>query len=115
MRLPKFDLPCSTYFNDIEFALPARNNAPFSLRRRKMAKLTKTQAAAVGNDLQATMGYLYRLRQRLLQVGFLVDDKLYRLVDQAFGTMHSLSVELHYLSCGSVVGRTSENDPTAEN
>jgi hypothetical protein len=51
-------------------------------------------------------GYLWRLLDRLRQVGLDVrDPELTRLVAAARDATHSLSVELHYQSCKSGVGR----------
>jgi hypothetical protein len=49
--------------------------------------------------------YLGKLRQRMDKRGFTPSDKLYGLVNEAYDKVHHLSVELHYLSCGDVVGR----------
>jgi hypothetical protein len=74
------------------------------------AKLEKDQAGAVRQDLQPSLGYLYRLKERMTQVGFLTDDPLYQLVDKAYDRLHKLCVELHYLSCDGGVGRKEEDN-----
>lgn len=51
------------------------------------------------------LGYLHRLRERMTENGFLPDDKLFRLVDDAYCRIHYLNSELHYLSWNRGVGR----------
>ena len=53
-----------------------------------------------------TLGYLFRLRQRMDKRGFSPDDPLYQLVVNAYDALHPLTVELHYLSCKEGVGRS---------
>ena len=71
-----------------------------------MGKLTTGQARKIGDALGPAHGYLVRLVERMdrtpLRNG---DPKLYRLVRAAGDAMHSLTVELHYQSCGHGVGR----------
>jgi hypothetical protein len=43
--------------------------------------------------------YLARLQERMIQVGFTLDDPLYILVSNAYDAMLRLSGELHYRSC----------------
>jgi hypothetical protein len=44
----------------------------------------------------------------MLKVGFTQDDLLYQLVSQSYYAMQALSMQLHYLSCKSGVGRPTE-------
>jgi hypothetical protein len=67
--------------------------------------LTREQAAAVSAKIGPMLGYLVRLRQRIDKVGFLPGDPLYVLVRDAENKLHHLSVELHYRSCESGVGK----------
>ena len=46
-----------------------------------------------------------RLRTRMEKVGSTPNDRLFVLVCDAYDALHALSVELHYLSCESGVGR----------
>jgi hypothetical protein len=57
--------------------------------------------------LRPALGYLYRLRERMEKQGFPPNDKLLKLTDAAYNAIHALTVELHYLSCESGVGRPS--------
>jgi hypothetical protein len=68
--------------------------------------LTREQAAALSAKVGPILGYLVRLRQRMDKVGLLPGDPLYVLVREAENKLHHLSVELHYRSYGSGVGRT---------
>jgi hypothetical protein len=45
------------------------------------------------------VGFLHRLRDRMLKVGFLPDDPLFLRVCQAYDSLHRLFIDLHYLSC----------------
>jgi hypothetical protein len=49
--------------------------------------------------------YLARLQKRMIKRKFLASDPLLQRVRAAHSEIHSLSVELHYLSCDSGVGR----------
>ena len=68
--------------------------------------IRKDQAAALCRGVHPGLRYLARLRSRMEQAGFLPDDPLLRLVNQAYDAVHKLSVHAHYLSCKSGVGRT---------
>jgi hypothetical protein len=71
-----------------------------------MDRLTPDQARKIRDAVGPATGYLWRLTDRLVKVGLDVrDPKLYRLATAALDAMHSLSVELHYQSCGHGVGR----------
>jgi hypothetical protein len=72
-----------------------------------MKKLTTTQAEALRNALQPRLAYLVALRERMERVGFNRADKLYQLVRAAENALHSVYVEVHYLSCGGGTGRPS--------
>jgi len=71
-------------------------------------KLQPWQARRIHQAFQPSVGYLHRLKSRMLKVGFIQDDLLYQLVSQAYDTIQVLSMQLHYLSCKSGVGRPSE-------
>lgn len=65
------------------------------------------QAARVYSSVYPLINYLYRLQERMVKAGFPPDDKLLSLVSKAYDAMHRLYNELHYLACGSGVGRPS--------
>jgi hypothetical protein len=69
--------------------------------------LTREQARALKNKLQPMLGYLGRLKERMRRKGFVESDRLLTAVCRAEDAMHALSVEVHYLSCGDSVGRSS--------
>jgi hypothetical protein len=69
--------------------------------------LTRAQAAAVKNKLRPMLGYLGRLKRRMVQRGFLSEDPMLAAVVRAEDAVHALHIQLHYLSCGEVVGRSS--------
>ena len=71
-------------------------------------KLQPWQARRVHRAIQPSVGYLSRLKARMLKVGFTQDDLLYQLVSQSYDTIQALFMQLHYLSCKSGVGRPSE-------
>jgi hypothetical protein len=71
-------------------------------------KLQPWQARRVHQALQPSVGYLSRLKARMLKVGFKQDDLLYQLVSQSYDTIQALFLQLHYLSCKSRVGRPSK-------
>jgi hypothetical protein len=72
--------------------------------------LTPEQAGAVYRALVGGMNYLLRLRTRMEKTGFLPNDRLYQMVCKAYDAMHRLSVDLHYRSCKSGVGRPSRDE-----
>ena len=71
--------------------------------------LTKEQAKTINAKVQPSLGYLFRLRERMVKKGFPPSDPLLTLVDKAYDSMHRLFVELHYLSCDGV-GRPSAGE-----
>jgi hypothetical protein len=64
--------------------------------------IKKSQAAIINKSLFRNLNYLLRLRERMQQVGFPQDDKLYLLVCKAYDAVHALHIETHYLSCDGV-------------
>jgi hypothetical protein len=59
--------------------------------------VSKDQAAALCRSVHPGLRYLARLRSRMEQAGFLPDDPLFRLVNQAYDAVHKPSVHAHYL------------------
>jgi hypothetical protein len=76
--------------------------------------LTREQAAALKNKLRPMLGYLGRLKRRMVQRGFLSGDPLLEAVVQAENAVHALHVQVHYLSCGDVVGRQHKTGESGE-
>ena len=64
--------------------------------------IKKSQAAVINKSLFRSLNYLLRLRERMQQVGFPHDDKLYLMVCKAYDAVHALHIETHYLSCDGV-------------
>jgi hypothetical protein len=80
-----------------------------------MDRLTPDQARQIHDALGSATGYLWRLSERMQRVGLDVrDPALFGLVTAALDTMHRLSVELHYRSCASGVGRPPTDGPVGE-
>jgi hypothetical protein len=67
--------------------------------------LTNAQARALKNKIHPMLGYLGRLKRRMVRRGFLNDDPLLAAVVKAEDAMHAMHVETHYLSCGDKVAR----------
>jgi hypothetical protein len=67
--------------------------------------LTRDQARALKNKLAPLLGYLNRLKKRMVNRGFMPDDELLQAVCRAEMAMHELNVATHYLACGDSVGR----------
>ena len=63
------------------------------------------QAAALGRGIRRSLNYFSRLRTRMERTDFPPGDPLFQLVDRVYNAVHHLSVHVHYLSCGSGVGR----------
>lgn len=66
--------------------------------------LTRDQARAIKNKIQPMLGYLSRLKRRMIFKGFPPDDGLLQAVCRAESAMHELHVAAHYLSCGDTAG-----------
>jgi hypothetical protein len=62
--------------------------------------VSREQARAPNNKLQPMLGYLGRLKRRMVRRGFLNGDPLLDSVVRAENAMHALSVEVHYLCVG---------------
>lgn len=57
--------------------------------------------------MRPTLGYLSRLKRRMVECSFRPDDPLLIAVCKAEAGIHELHITTHYLSCGNVVGRQS--------
>src|SRR3954467_4923615 len=75
--------------------------------------LTRQQATALKNKLRPMLDYLSRLKRRMVNRGFLSGDPLLDAVVQAENAVHALHVQVHYLSCGDVVGRRRKDTSNA--
>ena len=58
--------------------------------------------------------YLVRLKRRMTYKGFPPGDQLLKAVLRAESAIHDLNVEVHYLSCGDVVGRPAKRHDEAQ-
>ena len=76
--------------------------------------LTLAQAEAMRDKLIPYVRYLYKLRQRMVARGFTSSDPLYRATDCAYDAAQELTMKLHYLSCGSGVGKSAKEGPRTE-
>jgi hypothetical protein len=74
-------------------------------------KLQPWQARKIREALQPALGYLTRLQRRMEVTGFPPDDRLYMAAVKAQTSLQTLLVELHYLSCGSGIGRPPGKPP----
>ena len=61
-------------------------------------QLTLKQLAALESAIAPKLGYLFDLRTRMDKVGFIPDDKMRRLVEDAYNAMHSLRMHVHELA-----------------
>jgi hypothetical protein len=77
-------------------------------------ELTREQADALKQKLRPMLRYLVRLKRRMTYKQFPPGDSLLRAVLRAESAMHELHVEVHYLSCGDVVGRPAKRHDEAE-
>lgn len=68
-------------------------------------EITTKQAEKIYLALRPTLGFLTQLEERLTALGFSSTDDFYRKVLDARDAFHRLTVETHYRSCGSGVGR----------
>lgn len=67
--------------------------------------LTSKQAEKIYEALRPTLGFLTQLEGRLQELGFAATDGYYEKVRAALDAYHRLTVETHYLSCKSGVGK----------
>ena len=75
------------------------------LIRMDSTRIKPWQAKLMYATLRPALGYLCRLREHMERRGFPPNDKLLKLTIAAYNAIHSLTVELHYMSCESGVGR----------
>jgi hypothetical protein len=76
-------------------------------------QLTRRQYDVLKEQIRVRLSYLNRLQARMIKRGFLHSDPLLQRAIEARSAMHSLHIEIHYLSCDSGVGRPArERDST---
>jgi hypothetical protein len=68
--------------------------------------LSTAQAQAISKSLFHLANYPFRLKSSMENVGFLPSDPLYLKVKAAYDAVFDLSIDFHYLSCSSGVGRS---------
>jgi hypothetical protein len=73
--------------------------------------LSRDPTLALKNKLQPMLGYLNRLKHRMIRKGFPPDDPLLTAARRAEDAMHALQVETHYLACWDVTGRSAMTSP----
>lgn len=61
-------------------------------------QLTSHQLTALESAIAPKLGYLHELRSRMDKVGFIPDDKLRRLVEDAYNAMLALRMHVHELA-----------------
>jgi hypothetical protein len=66
--------------------------------------IERLQARKIRDALYPGINYPARLQERMIQVGFALDDPLYVLVRKAYDAMLQLSIDLHYRSREGGVG-----------
>ena len=69
-------------------------------------KVPSGRYGVLRSNLRPMLFYLGRLKRRMNYRGFLQDDPPMQAVCGAEDAIHTLSVEVHYLSCEGGVGRT---------
>ena len=74
----------------------------------KSDDLSPEQAKAIHDRGGPIVGYLHRLRERMVQRGFPEDDPLLKLVSETYDKAQHLTMDLHYRSCTSGAWRERE-------
>jgi hypothetical protein len=70
--------------------------------------LTRAQAEKIKDRIDPTTEYICKLCARMNKVGCPDGDSFRIALERAHDAMRSLSMELHYISCKSGVGRPSK-------
>ena len=66
--------------------------------------LTREQARKLLEQMQPMCSYLYRVRERLQQLGFDEEDSLFRTTHAAYRAVQELTCEAHSESCKGQMG-----------
>ncbi|AWM39161.1 hypothetical protein GobsT_25570 [Gemmata obscuriglobus] len=66
--------------------------------------ITTEQARKLYDAYHPVLGHLSRVRQRLDQLGFPLDDAFLKAVSRAQDAMRDLTVELNYMACPAGTG-----------
>jgi hypothetical protein len=74
------------------------------------ARLTPDQARALRDRVRPMLNYMRRFMARLDQRGFNPKGTLYQTAFSAYKALHRLHMDLHYRSCGDVVGRSLDEE-----
>lgn len=69
-----------------------------SRRKGRHMQPTRAQARKLTRGVYPGLNYLYRLKKRMIEVGFLPDDPLLQLVEKAYDAQQRLYVEANYLA-----------------
>lgn len=69
--------------------------------------LSNDQARKVNEALRPMLGYVSKLKSRMEQIGFPINDKLYMAVVAAYDGLQSATIESHLLSGGKGARRPS--------
>jgi hypothetical protein len=78
------------------------------------SNLTQKQLRELCGMVRLKLRFLGRLRQRMEQLGFRPDDRLYQATTAAYNAVHALHVECHYLTCPGGVGRSDRGGEQPE-
>jgi hypothetical protein len=66
--------------------------------------IKSSDARRIGAAVRPGLDYLRRLRERMVEVGFLPDDPLFAAVVKAHDAAGELYMALHYAGCSGGVG-----------
>jgi hypothetical protein len=76
--------------------------------------LTPAQAARLKENTRPMLGYLSRLKARMVKRRFHHEDPLLRAVVKAHDALHALNVEVHYRGDKKRCRTTNSSAPTAQ-
>ena len=73
--------------------------------------ITPEEASRIGASIKPSLNYLSRLRERMVEIGFLPDDLAFRAVVKAHDAVGWLFMAMHYAGCGGVGGARMGEGP----
>ena len=73
-------------------------------------QLKAWQAERIRDSLFPSINYLGRLQKRMEETGFSRDDRVFKLVAEAFDAIHALYNEMNYQACKSGAGREPKEE-----